>query len=309
MQAPQEKPIVKEAILKTLQYFHYFKHPLYPEEIFRFLGTDISIKALLSLLGEMVADGMIYTHRNYYMLQDDETLVGRREEGAWRAQQLMTKAYNSARLIARFPFVKSVCISGSLSKGYANEKSDIDLFIITDEKRLWICRTFLHLFKKFTFVLGREHSFCMNYFIDESRLHIEEQNIFTATELATLLPVYNKATHGELISANKCWLVKTFPNACWDDETPCITEDHNSFMRSIAEGLLNVLMPRQVNLLLMKLTDSWWRYKWNRRNYPMHEYDLAMKTKWYVSKNHPLNYQKKVLKEMKFQPAQLTPAT
>jgi hypothetical protein len=31
------------------------------------------------------------------------------------------------------------------------------------------------------------------------------------------------------------------------------------------------------------------------KKYPMQDYDLAMKTRWYVSKNHPLNYQKKII--------------
>lgn len=30
----------------------------------------------------------------------------------------------------------------------------------------------------------------------------------------------------------------------------------------------------------------------------MEYYDLAMKTRWYVSKNHPKNYQKKVLEKI-----------
>jgi hypothetical protein len=33
----------------------------------------------------------------------------------------------------------------------------------------------------------------------------------------------------------------------------------------------------------------------------MEDYDLAMKTRWYVSKNHPANYQKKVLRQLKLQ--------
>jgi len=53
----------------------------------------------------------------------------------------------------------------------------------------------------------------------------------------------------------------------------------------------------------MKLTDTWWRYKWRKKNYPMQDYDLAMKTRIYVSKNHPANYQKKVLNNVEKGPA------
>ena len=45
----------------------------------------------------------------------------------------------------------------------------------------------------------------------------------------------------------------------------------------------------------MKFTDKRWRKKWEEKGYPMEEYDLAFKTKLYVSKNHSGNFQKKVL--------------
>lgn len=39
--------------------------------------------------------------------------------------------------------------------------------------------------------------------------------------------------------------------------------------------------------------------KMETKRFPMDDYDLAMKTRWYVSKNHPLNYQKRVLQNVK----------
>lgn len=296
MQVDSTEKKIETAIIAALKYFHVFRHPLLPEEIYSFLTIDISIKKLLQVLDHMLASGQVYCWHNYYMLENNEQLVIKRQEGAERAQKLMDVAIASANRIGKFPFVKAVCISGSLSKGYANEKSDIDLFIITQKKRLWISRTFLHLFKKLTFLWKQEHSYCMNYFIDESKLQIEEQNIFTATEMATLIPIYNKLQYHDLINANKCWLVKTFPNMEWSKDLSML-QPSKPVMKSIVEGIMNILLPKQVNLALMYVTDKWWRHKWAKRNYPMHDYDLAMKTKWYVSKNHPLNYQKKVLRE------------
>jgi hypothetical protein len=138
----------------------------------------------------------------------------------------------------------------------------------------------------------------MNYFIDESRLCLEEQNIFTATELTTLLPVYNTSIYRELINANKFWLIKLYPNNNWNENYSLSKVEHTSLLKTIAESVINVFFAKQLNIALMKFTDSWWRYKWNKKAYPMEDYDLAMKTKWYVSKNHPHNYQKKVLAQV-----------
>lgn len=285
---------IRQGVLNTLQYFHIFRHPLLFDEIHRFSGINTGKKELKAVVDEMMGAEDIYYIDGYYLLEKNASFVHNRKIGSTRAQLLMQHAQRSANVISRFPFVKNVSISGSLSKGYANEKSDIDLFIVTQKNRLWICRSFLHLYKKFTFLRGKEHSYCMNYFIDESKLCLEEQNIFTATELATLIPMYNTEIHRELILANKWWAVKLLPNVPWNTDM-VFSEQNNNILRRIAESVVNICLPKFLNLSLMFITDSWWKLKWRLKKYPMQDYDLAMKTRWYVSKNHPLNYQKKIL--------------
>lgn len=282
-------------ILKTLKYFHVFRHPLYLEEIHQFLQVEVSLPELREALNELVREERVFYEQNMYSLENSAQIFLKRKVGADMAAEKMKEARKCAAIIATFPFVRAVFVSGSLSKGYADEKSDIDFFIITSEKRLWICRTLLHLFKKFTFIVNRQHSFCMNYFIDESQLCLEENNIFTATELATLIPVYNQDLHKHLLNRNIEWMSDYFPNIGLN------VSEHNSVptsskIKTPVEWLLNRTWPERLNLALMQLTDKLWRLKWQRKNYPMEDYDIAMKTKWYVSKQHPLNYQKKVLR-------------
>jgi hypothetical protein len=297
MQAIKERLQIEDAVLETLRYFHIFRHPLYLEEIHRYLSIDIKIVSLSVTIKEMLDAGLLFQHHDLYMLEDDETLAQKRVTGAEKASKAIDRAKRSISIISKFPFVKGVCISGSLSKGYADERSDADFFIITSRQRLWICRSLLHMFKKFTYLLNRQHAFCMNYFIDESRLNIEEQNIYTATELATLIPVYNTESYKELINRNKYWLVNLFPNIKWEHNADYAYLSPKA-VKSVMESFINLLFPKYLNNWLMKFTDSWWRFKWQQKNYPMHEYDLAMKTRWYVSKNHPKNYQKKVLQQL-----------
>lgn len=286
--------LLYDNILKALKYFHAFRHPLYAEEIHNFLQMEASMCELQAALSEMVREERIFHANGMYSLENSAQIFLKRRVGSDMAEVKMREARKCAAIIAAFPFVKAVCVSGSLSKGYADEKSDIDFFIITTGKRLWISRTFLHLFKKLTFLVNRQHSFCMNYFIDESRLCLDEKNLFTATELATLVPVYNVDLHRELLNKNKQWIDEFFPNLIIDDKR------FNAFnttpiFRKPLEWLFNKLWPERFNNFLMRLTDRLWRYKWERKNYPMEDYDIAMKTKWYVSKQHPLNYQKRVL--------------
>ncbi len=54
------------------------------------------------------------------------------------AEIRLKDAKKYARVIANFPFIQAVFISGSLSKHVMKPNSDIDFFIITKPDRLWL---------------------------------------------------------------------------------------------------------------------------------------------------------------------------
>lgn len=295
---------VQSSVIDTLKYFGLFHHPLKAGEIHKFIDISISRQQLADELNNMVANGILFRSENMYALENHaEQYCAKRELGAAKAAERLKEAHKSAKIISYFPFVKSVCVSGSLSKGYADEKSDIDFFIVTAHNRLWICRSFLHLFKKFSFLVNKQHSFCMNYFIDETRMCLEEKNRFTATELSTLIPMSNMGMYAQLMDENQEWIKTIFPNIYFENTFSRPTIESKTGVTRFAEWILNGLWPGLVNNWLMNLTDKKWRKKWKKKNYPAEDYDLAMKTKWYVSKQHPLNYQKRVLSARVVNPA------
>lgn len=287
----------KSHIIDALRYFHMFRFPLFIEELQKYSGAVVTIEQLRLILDELIASRELFVYKDLYMLENDRSLADRRLKSIKKAAVRMKEAHRTGAIISRFPFVKSVCISGSLSKGYADDTSDIDFFIITEKNRLWICRSLLHVFKKFTFLNNTQHSYCMNYFLDESRSCLEEQNQFTGTEIVTLIPIYDEGVFANFIAANISWVQPLFPNFI----PVKAIEFRKVFIKNLAERFCELLAPGYLNKALMALTDTWWRYKWQRKNYPMEDYDLAMKTRWFVSKNHPANYQKKVLRQLKLQ--------
>jgi hypothetical protein len=276
--------------LMLLKYFNIFRHPLRLDELYRFSGEQGTLSELEAYMDELVAAGTITRKGNYYLYDGNEQYITKREKGEAFAAKLMPKAKNAARFISLFPFVKFVGISGSLSKGYADEKTDFDFFIVTAANTLWICRTLLHMVKKLSYLVGKQHNLCMNYFIDEQRLELEEKNIFTQIELSTLIPVYNLEMYRSLLFSNR----KNLPNLIHLELGP----DPDERDERMADMHLKNRWWKPLNLWLMKLTDNRWRKKWDRKNYPMEDYNLAFKTTPYVSKNHPQNYQKTILKQL-----------
>ena len=132
-------------ILKTLTYFSIFEYPLTKEELKRFLSPAADPGSFDNALARLTEEKIIFKIEDLYLLQDNRELVKRRRDGNLRAERLLVKAMKIGKFLSRFPYVRGIAISGSLSKRYAGEKADIDFFIITKANRLWIARTFMHL--------------------------------------------------------------------------------------------------------------------------------------------------------------------
>jgi hypothetical protein len=184
-----------------------------------------------------------------------------------------------------------VFASGSLSKGYMDEKSDLDFFVITQPNRLWICRALLALYKRI--VLNNSHKyFCTNYFIDTGHLEIEEKNLFTATELATLIPLSGDQYYLELMDRNLHWVTNFFPN--FESASIQANNAKDSRWKMFAEQLLNFCFGNMGDKLLMRVAALRWKKQY-RRSYSEKDFSIAFKTKRHASKNHPNNFQKSVM--------------
>lgn len=283
---------IQKAILRVLKYFNFFTFPLTFQEIERYIELLCSEKELQENLNILIDNGQIFFIRNNYLLEPNQQLVIRKEKGAKKAKIDIKRAITSAKIIASFPFVRMVAVSGSLSKNYSDDKSDLDFFIVTNEHNLWTSRMMLHLFKKLTFLVNKQHDFCMNYFLADNKLQIEEQNYFTAIELNTLMPIYGKEVYNQLQNEND-WVLNFLPNT--KTKTELIDKPTISFVKNIVEFIFK---SKKISHFCMTFTDKVWRKKWAKKGMSSEEYDLAIKTKKYVSKHHPANFQKITLENL-----------
>lgn len=275
-----------------LLYFEIFSYPLTVEEIYHFTyESGYSIEELTSYLEQLVEDGYLFRYQGYYLTHDCPEWAEKRIENNARAISFLQKARQYTNIIRHFPFVEGVAISGSLSKNVMPEGGDIDYFIITKPGRLWIARTFLVLFKK-VFLLNSHKYFCVNYFVDLDHLKIEEQNRFTATEIATLLPAYNLEVYQAFCHANP-WVNRYFPNRK-PVQNDWIIENGKSLGRRMAEKLLSGRLGDWLDTFFMNRTIQLWLFKF--KDLEKEQFSLAFKSRRYVSKHHPQSFQFRVLK-------------
>lgn len=277
-----------EELLAPLIYFNIFSHPLRINELSDLLS--VREEELNELLEPFVNQNICFKKDEFYGLSSEiENLVLERKKKEQRAKKYLKKLPFYTKIIASFPFVKGVAISGSLSKGVMHEDGDIDYFIITTKNRLWVCRTLLILFKK-VFLLNSRKYFCVNYFIDEDNLVIKDKNVFTAIEVTHLKPVYNQSLFDQFSELNN-WAAEYVQPAKHNERITCLEGD--SSVKKVLENLLSGTMGEKLDLFFMRLTLKKWESKF--KNFSAEKFELTMRSNRGISKHHPSDFQNKVL--------------
>jgi hypothetical protein len=284
---------LRPSILKVSAYFDVFDYPLTAEEIGFFMDREIPIAELKTALDTLTKEHHLFRTGRFYALRDIPGLSERRINGNIHAAELLGIARKISRLLYQFPYVRGIGVSGSLSKNYADDDSDIDYFVITRTNRLWIARTFMHFYKKWSFLTGRQHWYCMNYYVDEEALEIEEKNIFTAIELITLLPVCGNGGLVQFFDANN-WATDLLPNYRHRIRT---TEDtgKSSRFKKLFEWLFNHRIGDWLDDLLRDLTTRRWQKKEARGIRNAKGFTMSLKTGKHYSRPNPAMLQKKIL--------------
>lgn len=278
----------KKCILRQLLYYDIFDHLLSKEELIR----DCSFAEQAEVcLDEMLKQEQVFEMDGYYSVRKDKRLVEKRKKGEENTRRSMPRARKMARLISQFPFVRAVALSGSISKGYMDSFKDVDYFIITKPNRLWLSRTMLVFYKK-VFLLNSFRFFCLNYFIDENNLEITDQNIFTATELNTLIPIYGFELTRVLQQSNN-W-VRAYYGSLRKNETQ-EEKPYFCFIKRTAEFLLSNFLGNWLDLFAMHVTVEYW--KWKYRGSKSYLFKTSFRFRRDEAKYHPGNFQELILKK------------
>jgi predicted nucleotidyltransferase len=289
---PATEPL-HAAVGSVLEYFGLFRHPLRADEIRAFLPIgEVPAEALDAALRDLVERGVIFRFDFFFQIKNDPAWVTQRTDSNQRADALLPTARRISRFIGGFPFVRAVMVSGSLSKHCMRPDSDIDFFVVTTPGRLWLARTLLVLFKKI-FLFNSHKYFCVNYFVDTEHLQIEDQNLFTATEVVTLLPMQSSAWYDRFVQANHWAWARFYPNLPPRTADVSDAEVSRSVFKSALEWLLGGRLGAWLDVAAMRGTVAFWRKKF--KHFDAATFDSALRSRRYVSKHHPLWFQKKVL--------------
>lgn len=201
-----------QAIWRTLAYVDLFDYPLTAVEIHRYLeGVPASLDAVTHALAQdPLLAGQLLCQDGFYSLPGRAAVFAMRQQRQRQAQRLWSAARRYGALIARLPFVRLVAVTGSLAMSNVAAEADIDYFIVTENGRLWLARALV--IGVVRLAARRGVALCPNYFVAESVLALPEQSLYTARELAQMVPLSGYPVYQQLRAQNS-WVACFLPNA------------------------------------------------------------------------------------------------
>jgi len=198
-----------DAIKRTLAYADVFDYPLTALEIQRYLiDYAASLETVHSFLQENPSgypqlDG-------FYTLPGRTGLVELRKQRAQNSLVLRKLAWRYAKIMEQLPYIRMVALTGSLAMDNITHGADIDYLIVTQTGRLWLARALVLILGHFSRLHGV--ALCPNYLITMDAIYFNDQNFYTAHELAHMVPLVGLDTYTEIRQRNP-WVTRFLPNA------------------------------------------------------------------------------------------------
>jgi len=216
--------LIKEAIVKTIAFFDLFDYPVTVFELWRFINIKCELNSVLSILqsrSDPIALRVIGSLNGFYFLQGRSDIIRKRMERYNYTDRKIKKAILVARIFKFIPWIKMIAVSNIIGAHNLKNKSDIDIFIITEKDRVWLSRFFstglMKLLRQRPKQGDEQDKICLNFYLssedlDLKKFMMDNMDVYYIYWLANLVPIYNKVdTYQKLIKANN-WLKHYLPN-------------------------------------------------------------------------------------------------
>ena len=219
------------AILRTITWFDVIGFPITAWEVFKYLNIDSSDKVSFQQINQVLSssdlNNKINSLEGFYFLAGHEENVKKRKVRYLLAERKFKKAKRVVRILRYIPWIKMISVCNTLGYSNAPDDSDIDLFIIVEQNKLWTTRFFVISFLKFFGLRPlltrfgnlydiRKDRIDANFFLSDANLSIEnlkiDQDVYLAYWLILQTPIYDPYNiYGQFVGAND-WIKKWLPN-------------------------------------------------------------------------------------------------
>lgn len=250
-----------QSILNCIKYYAIQGKALTLVELRRYMNVKTTIKHLYTELGHLVDMGTIMYSAKRYTLSPYARCLYHWEERDRNTKDKLHHIAHFLKILKKIPWVESVYLTGSCGISNAQVADDIDLMIVTSEKRLFTTRLIVMFLATATGVKRRRgvvqdpNTVCMNLWIDVSRLSVPKakRSLYAAREIAQMQLLYERheGTSRQYMLENK-WVGEMLPNAFVeyaDKKSPIYKSVHKSNMfLDLIEGLAKKLQLKYIKM-------------------------------------------------------------
>lgn len=212
---------LEEAVLKIVVFFDMFSYPLTAYELWRYLSVPAEFDEAATTAKELTERSYLESRQGFYFLPGQESLVNVRKQRYHYTNRKLKIARRAVRLFRLLPTVKFAALSNLIGRHNLRDGSDIDIFIIAKENRIWITRLFcaglMKLLHQRPTPEKKRDKICLSFYVDSAHLDLSamadgDDDYYFHFWLAGLYPLYDAgAYHHQLMQANS-WLKKYLPN-------------------------------------------------------------------------------------------------
>lgn len=212
---------VEQAIARTVIYASLFDYPLSLAQLRRSLiDVVLSESEIIEAYerSDALRDVVTFAGGFFFPAGRGE-LVFERQRREARSRAFLEDHRRLLETVCALPYVKMAALSGSIAHLNLEPGGDLDLFVVTRGRRVWSVTVAIVLLAK---LFGRRRTVCANYVMADTRLEVDDQDLFTANQILHLKPLIGRRAFDDFLDANP-FVGRFYPNAApGDDADPPI---------------------------------------------------------------------------------------
>lgn len=213
---------LQQSIIRTLAWFDLFSYPLTAQEVYQYLWeppTNVTFEHVLAALEE---GDQIETAQGFYFLPGRSDTVRQRQLGVQEVHKKLKIAARACKRIRWIPFVRAVFVCNTVAASTASKESDIDVFVVIRQGRMWLTRLFLtgilSLFRMRRHGECVANKICLSFFVTDDALNLSSirwgsPDIYLAYWLSQLIPVFDPDDVLQTIHHKNVWIRSHLPHA------------------------------------------------------------------------------------------------
>jgi hypothetical protein len=230
------------AIARSVIYAALFDYPLTLAQLRQTLieSTQTPSQVVAAYHRSEALQAVVECRDGFFFPRGRADLVDERREREARSRAFLRRHRLLLRVVCALPSVRMVALSGSIAHMNLDGSGDLDLFIVTRGRRVWSVTVAVVVVAK---LLRRRRTVCANFVVSDTRLALEQQDLFTASQIIHLRPLVGREVYRAFLDANP-FVARFYPNFHdADGASSPIGRPGHAWVQRVAELIIGPVAP------------------------------------------------------------------